>query len=68
MDNNKNNKNFHTVNVADLNKGYNPALDPAFSLRNIQPNVKNPNVKQPVDLKKEMDKLINFDFDKNEKK
>ena len=62
----KNNKNFVNVNVADLNKGYNPALDPAFSLRNIQPNVKNPN--QKVDLKKEMDKLINFDFEKNEKK
>ncbi len=60
----KNNKNFVNVNVADLNKGYNPALDPAFSLRNIQPNVKNPN--QKVDLKKEMDKLINFE--KNEKK
>ena len=64
MDNN--NKNFVNVNVADLNKGYNPAFDPAFSLRNIQPNVKNPN--QKVDLKKEMDKLINFDFEKNEKK
>ena len=64
MENNKNNKNFHTVNVADLNKGFNPALDPAYSLRNIQPNVKNPN--QKVDLKKEMDKLINFE--KNEKK
>jgi len=62
MDNN--NKNFVNVNVADLNKGYNPAFDPAFSLRNIQPNVKNPN--QKVDLKKEMDKLINFE--KNEKK
>jgi hypothetical protein len=60
----KNNKNFVNVNVADLNKGFNPALDPAFSLRNIQPNVKNPN--QKVDLKKEMDKLINFE--KNEKK
>ena len=60
----KNNKNFVNVNVNDLNKGYNPALDPAFSLRNIQPNVKNPN--QKVDLKKEMDKLINFE--KNEKK
>ena len=32
---NNNNKNFHTVNVADLNKGFNPALDPAYSLRNI---------------------------------
>ena len=64
MDNN--NKNFVNVNVNDLNKGYNPAFDPAFSLRNIQPNVKNPN--QKVDLKKEMDKLINFDFEKNEKK
>ena len=62
----KNNKNFVNVNVNDLNKGYNPAFDPAFSLRNIQPNVKNPN--QKVDLKKEMDKLINFDFEKNEKK
>ena len=62
MDNN--NKNFVNVNVADLNKGYNPSFDPAFSLRNIQPNVKNPN--QKVDLKKEMDKLINFE--KNEKK
>ena len=60
----KNNKNFVNVNVNDLNKGYNPAFDPAFSLRNIQPNVKNPN--QKVDLKKEMDKLINFE--KNEKK
>lgn len=60
----KNNKNFVNVNVNDLNKGFNPAFDPAFSLRNIQPNVKNPN--QKVDLKKEMDKLINFE--KNEKK
>ena len=60
----KNNKNFVNVNVADLNKNFNPAFDPAFSLRNIQPNVKNPN--QKVDLKKEMDKLINFE--KNEKK
>ena len=64
MDNN--NKNFVNVNVADLNKGYNPAFYPAFSLRNIQPNVKNPN--QKVDIKKEMDKLINFDFEKKEKK
>jgi hypothetical protein len=60
----KNNKNFVNVNVNDLNKNFNPAFDPAFSLRNIQPNVKNPN--QKVDLKKEMDKLINFE--KNEKK
>ena len=60
----KNNKNFVNVNVNDLNKNFNPNFDPAFSLRNIQPNVKNPN--QKVDLKKEMDKLINFE--KNEKK
>lgn len=62
----KDNKNFVKVNVADLEKGFNPALDPAFSLRNIQPNVKNPN-KKPIDLQKEMDKLINFDDKKNEK-
>jgi hypothetical protein len=58
-----NNKNYVNVNVADLNKGFNPALDPAFSLRNIQPNVK---TNKKVDLKKEVDKLINFE--KNEKK
>ena len=63
---NKDNKNFVKVNVADLEKGFNPALDPAFSLRNIQPNVKNPN-KKPIDLQKEMDKLINFDAKKKEK-
>jgi len=65
--NNKNEKNFINVNVADLEKGYNPAFDPAFSLRNIQPNVKNPN-KKPIDLKKEMDKLINFDENKKNDK
>jgi hypothetical protein len=67
MNENNNNKNFVTVNLNDLKSNYNPALDPAYSLRNIHPNVKNPNVKQPIDLKKEVDKLINFENAQNKK-